>query len=118
VVRKLIVTLGLLGLASLADAGQNTLTWQDNSDNEANFHIDRTTATSVTACSSAGGWAPLATTGANVLTFVDTAVVEGATYCYRVQASNASGASGYSNVAGRSVPFTIPAAPAGLLIGP
>ncbi len=108
-----------LGIGPLSAAGaQNVLTWQDNSANEANFHIERTTAADVAACATATGWTQIVTTGANITAFTDAAVNEGVTYCYRVKASNPAGSSGYSNVAGRSVPFTIPAAPSGLTVGP
>ena len=88
----------------------NTLTWQDNSGNEANFHIER----KAEACTGTGAFAEIATTGANVVTFTDAAVAEGTTYCYRVAASNPAGKSAYSNTAGRTVPFSIPSAPSGL----
>ena len=104
----------VLLLATPAWAGQNILTWTDNSTNEANFNIERTTAATVAACQTATGFTSLASVGFNVVTFTDVAVVEGTTYCYRVNASNMAGASGFSNIAGRLVPFTIPAAPSGL----
>lgn len=90
------------------------MTWTDNANNEANFHVERTTAADVAACAAAGGFTQIATTGANVVTFTDATVAEGTTYCYRVKASNPAGSSGYTNVAGRSVPFSIPVSPSGL----
>ena len=104
----------LLFLAGPAWAAQNILTWTDNSTNEANFNIERTTAATVAACQTATGFTSLASVGFNVVTFTDAAVVEGITYCYRVNASNKAGASAFSNIAGRLVPFTVPAAPSGL----
>jgi hypothetical protein len=47
----------------------------------------------------AGTYAPIATTGTGATTYVDSTVVAGTTYCYRVRASNVSGDSGYSNEA-------------------
>ena len=109
-----LVTLGsLLVLALLptvAWAASNVLIWQDNSGNEANFHIER----KAEACAGAAAFAEIATTGANVVTFTDSAVTEGATYCYRVAASNPAGKSAYSNTASRVPPFTVPLAPSGL----
>ena len=93
-------------------AASNVLTWQDNSDNEANFHIER----KAEACAGAAPFAEIATTGANVVTFTDAAVTEGVTYCYRVNASNSAGVSAYSNTASRTVPFSIPLAPSGLVV--
>lgn len=114
--------LGLVGIlllapllwATTAEAASNVLTWQDNSGNEANFHVERTTAADVAACPTATGFTQIATTGANVVTFTDAVVTEGTTYCYRIKASNPAGSSGYSNVAGRSIPFSVPVSPSGL----
>ena len=115
--RRICLAVGMV-LASAAPvwAAQNVLTWQDNSGNEANFHVERTTAADVPACQTATGFAQIATTGANIVTFTDAAASEGLTYCYRVKASNPAGSSGYSNIAGRTVPFTVPAAPSALTI--
>ena len=98
----------------MAWASSNTVTWTDNSNNELNFNIERTTAANVAACQTAAGFAALASVGANIVTYTDSVVVEGTTYCYRLNASNSAGTSAYSNIAGRLVPFTIPAAPSGL----
>lgn len=104
--------LALLLLAAPAWAAPNILTWQDNSTNEANFHIER----KAEACTGAAPFVEIATTGANIVTFTDAAVAEGVTYCYRLAASNSAGKSTYSNTASRTVPFTIPAAPGGLQV--
>lgn len=106
----------LLTAAGHAHAGQNVLTWTDNATNEQAFDVQRTTAATVSACLTATGFTPLATTGPNVVTYTDTAVVEGTTYCYRVDASNTAGPSPFSNIAGRTVPFTVPAPPSGLTV--
>ena len=97
-------------------ADQNVLTWTDNSNNEQNFNIQRTTAASVAACATASGWTALASVGPNITTYTDTAVVQGTTYCYQVDASNTAGVSPFSNIAGRTVPFTVPASPSGLTV--
>jgi hypothetical protein len=99
-----------LALPLEAIAGQLTLTWQDNSNNESNFDIQRCLGTGCTTFSS------LASVGANITTYVDTAVVEGSTYCYRVDASNSGGVSAFSNTACGTVAFTIPAAPSNLTV--
>ena len=77
-------------LTSANAANGNKLTWQDNSNDETAFVIKRKSSID-------GAYAELATAGANVVTFTDTAVTENATYWYRVGARNASGDSLYSN---------------------
>jgi len=100
-------------LCTLAQAAtQNVLTWQDNSANEQSFDIER----KAVACATAGTFTVLSTVGANVVTYTDLAVTEGVTYCYRVDAANTAGKSGYSNTAERLVPFTVPAAPSALQV--
>lgn len=94
-----------------AEASSNVLTWTDNSPNEALFNVER----KAEACAAAIlTFAEIATVTANVTTFNDALVTEGVTYCYRVRATNSAGSSGYSNTAGRTVPFTVPIAPSGL----
>ena len=56
-----------------------TLTWQDNSNNEEGFNIERKVGQT-------GTFAPLGQTAANVATYVDTSVPNGQLYCYRVNA--------------------------------
>jgi hypothetical protein len=77
---------------STAAAAQLTLRWNDTSDNEDGFKIERKPgATEV--------FAEIATVGMNVVYYADTNVTEGETYCYRVQAYNTAGDSDYSNEA-------------------
>lgn len=114
-IRFWLVLAGVGALVVLIGAGSawpgNVLTWVDNSGNEANFHIERKPE----ACGLSGLlFAEIATTGSNIRTFNDQQVMEGDTYCYRVAASNPAGKSGYTNEAGRTVPFSVPAAPSGL----
>ena len=77
-------------LTSANAANGIKLTWQDNSNNETAFVIKRKSSID-------GTYAQLATAGANVLTFTDTAATQDATYWYRVGARNALGDSLYSN---------------------
>ena len=108
-----LLCLGLVAVLTPAvHAGQNVLTWTDNASNEQNFNIER----KAEACAGGAAFVPLATVGLDIVTFTDTAVTEGTTYCYRVNASNAAGVSAFSNTAGRTVPFTLPSAPSGLLV--
>ncbi len=71
------------------------LTWQDNSNNETGFRIERKTGTS-------GSFSQIATTGAVSGSgsggyYEDTGLTAGTTYCYRAQAYNSTGNSSYSN---------------------
>jgi hypothetical protein len=59
-----------------------TLSWSDNSANETGTVIER-------SATSGSGFVEIGTAGANVTTFTDTTVVPGATYFYRVRATNA-----------------------------
>jgi hypothetical protein len=76
----------------LATLPRLQLTWADNSTNEESFVVERKTG-------QAGTYQHLATLPPNTTTYVDMAVEEGVTYCYRVKAFNASGDSGYTNEA-------------------
>jgi Divergent InlB B-repeat domain len=72
-----------------ADAGQLKLAWTDNSNNEDGFKIERKTGTS-------GTYGEIAKLGANVASYTDTNLTDGATYCYRLRAFNSAGNSAYS----------------------
>jgi len=113
-----LLALSLVGVLTPAvAAGQNTLTWTDNANNEANQRIERTAVPDLTACvAGATGFAEIATVGMDITTFLDTAVTENVTYCYRLRAWTTAGFSPYSNVAGRLVPPTVPLAPSGLTV--
>src|SRR3990167_9450356 len=117
-IMRAITRIGLLCLGLVAvltpavHAGQNVLSWTDNASNEQNFNIER----KAVVFASVAAFTPLATGGFDIVTFTDTAVSEGATYCYRVNASNTAGASAFSNTAARTVPFSVPLAPPGLTV--
>ena len=76
---------------------QLTLTWQDNSTNEDNFAIERKTGSS-------GTYTQITLVTANSPSYLDTTVVKGINYCYRVRAVNSAGASAYTNEACKTVP--------------
>jgi hypothetical protein len=80
----------------VAPPAQLTLTWQDNSDNEDDFAIERKTGTT-------GTYAQITLVGVNITSYVDTNVTSGVIYCYRVQAVNSAGVSTYSNEACKTV---------------
>jgi|GEM_PF-6025234 len=75
-----------------ASAAQLTLLWDDNANDETGFHIERRTE-------EAQDYLQIATTEANVVSYVDASVELGKSYCYRVQAYNPAGVSDYSNEA-------------------
>jgi hypothetical protein len=58
-----------------------TINWQDNSNNEVGFQIQRAT-------SSGGPWSVVGTTGANVTSYTDRGVSPDTTYFYQVAAFN------------------------------
>jgi len=82
----------LLSLQGTANARSlTTITWQDNSDNEEGFFVERTLSKD---CSDA--WEVIAYTGINQ-TLVTDVYMSGA--CYRAAAYNQIGTSAYSNIA-------------------
>jgi len=89
--KKLILII-LLSQISLLFGGQFTLTWDDNSDNEDGFAIERSIDEGQT-------WEEIGRVGVNISTYIDTNVSPGYTYTYRVFAFNEFGNSGYSNEA-------------------
>jgi hypothetical protein len=76
-----------------------TIRWFDNSTNETNFTVARCTGTTA-ACVLAGAvWTNLTTTlPAGTVAYNDTGLTKGATYSYRVGATNLAGPSAWSNV--------------------
>lgn len=83
-------------ILSLSNVTQSsvTLNWTDNSDDEDNFSIERSTGTG-------GTYAVIGTTAANTTTFINNINVNPSTlYYYRVRATNVGGNSAYSNEVG------------------
>ena len=74
---------------SVALAGQLTVSWNDNSGNEAGFRVERS--------ANGSAFAQIATVGANVIQYLDTAVAASTTYAYRIRAFNTTSLSAYSN---------------------
>lgn len=74
------------------------LAWVDNASNETSYVVERCTGSSCT------NFTVRATVGANTTSYRDNAVAKRTVYRYRVKARNASGDSGYSNVAGATTP--------------
>jgi nitrous oxidase accessory protein NosD len=76
-------------IAAAAGSTKLNLVWQDNSTNESGFIIERYTGL--------GPWTTLATVSAGVTSYSDATTRGGASYGYRVRATNVSGNSSYSN---------------------
>ena len=78
--------------ASAANALSSlTITWQDNSTDEAGFNLERAT-------SAAGPFSTIAVLDANVTSYIDSNLPEAANLCYRVNAFSPAGASPYTSV--------------------
>jgi len=83
--------------ATPASATQVDLAWNDTSNNESGFKIERKEG-------AGGAWAQVAQVGPNETTYMDTALNAAATYVYRVRAANFGGDSPYSNEAQVTLP--------------
>lgn len=75
------------------------LEWNDNSNNESGFRIDRSTG--------GGAYTEIATVGSDVVKYSDATVEPGTTYTYRIRAYNGFGNSAYSNLLAVSVPTAV-----------
>jgi len=92
--------------AAPASSSQINLAWQDNSDNEAGFRIERKTLP--------GTYQQVALVGANVTSYASATLSPNTKYFFRVRAFNAGGQSDYANeVSVTTLPRT-PAAPGNL----
>jgi phosphodiesterase/alkaline phosphatase D-like protein len=89
-------------IATAVSASQINLAWQDNSNNELGFHIERCTGAQ---CSN---FVQIDSVGANVTSFQSTGLTASTTYRYRVRAFNAGGTSAASNEAQASTPPSPP----------
>lgn len=95
--------------ANAPECDQIDLTWQDNSDNEDGFKIERS--------EDSFNFTQIDTVGPDVTSYSDTTVAENITYYYQVRAYNAGDDSGYSEIASSTTPSCPPeppAAPTGL----
>ncbi|CAA6813436.1 MAG: Cellulose-binding domain protein [uncultured Thiotrichaceae bacterium] len=77
-------------ILNLIDNMSAQLNWQDESDNETGFIIQRRI--------DAGQWQNLATVDSDVTTYADDTLQIGIQYDYQVQASNSTGDSAFSNI--------------------
>jgi hypothetical protein len=99
-VLSLLAVLGILGWHGESFAGQLHLTWTSNSTNEDGFNIERKSGTT-------GTFSQIASVGANVVTYTDSNLMAGGTYCYRVNAFNAAGVSDFTLEACATVPVEV-----------
>ena len=76
-------------LDGTASATRAFLRWTDNADNEDDFEVER---------EEGGIWSVIATLPADSEGYIDTGLVSGSDYRYRVRAGNAQGASPDSNI--------------------
>jgi hypothetical protein len=93
--------------AQAVSGSEIALNWQDNANNESLFHVEQLVN---------GAFQEIQSLVANTTSTRVTGLAAGATYTFRVRASNAGGYSGYSNTANATTPApppppTPPAAP-------
>jgi hypothetical protein len=79
--------------ATAASQTQVNLAWNDNSNNESGFKIERCQGANCTS------FVQIAQVGANVRTYSDTGLTRNTRYRYRVRSFNGVGNSAYSNIA-------------------
>lgn len=103
------LALATLLVATTSYAASLTLTWRDNSTNEAAFAVERST--------DGVAFAEIAILPPDSTTYTDAALEVGATYHYRVRAVNEYGYSGYTNVASGEARGA-PSSPSGIGIEP
>jgi hypothetical protein len=84
--------------ATAVSSSQINLSWTDNSNNETGFKIERCEGNNCT------NLVEIAQVGANATSFPNTGLASKTWYRYRVRAFNASGNSGYSNIANERTP--------------
>ena len=85
-------------VATVVSSSQINLAWTDSATNETGFKIERCKGATCT------NFTQIFTVGANVTSCSNTGLVKRTTYRYRVRAYNATGNSGYSNIAAATTP--------------
>jgi hypothetical protein len=100
-------------VATAVSSSQINLVFSDNSSNESNFEVERS--------SGGSAYVKVATLGAGVTSHSDSGLAASTNYSYRVRAINAAGASGYSNVSSATTSAvtptpTAPSAPSNLAL--
>jgi hypothetical protein len=80
--------------ATAVSSSQINLTWNDNSNNETGFKIERCQGNGCT------NFLQIAQVGPNVISYSNTGLSHNTRYRYRVRAFNLGGNSAYSNIDG------------------
>jgi subtilase family protein/fibronectin type III domain protein len=91
--------------ATAVSGSRIDLTWQDNSNNEAQFRLERST--------DGVSFAQMATLSANITAYSNTNLTAATTYYYRLRSNDGPNFSAYTNVASATT-FGTPAAPSNL----
>jgi RHS repeat-associated protein len=97
--------------ASAVSTTQVNLSWNDVSASEAGYQVER----SLTAGT---GFALLATTAANAVSYTDTGLASGTRYFYRLRSTNANGSSAYSTEVNATARLDAPTALASATASP
>ena len=102
----------IIFLAVLANAypASLDLSWQDNSDNESAFEIERSTDETV--------FSRIAVVPADTESYIDEGLTDGQEYFYRVRAVNQYGFTGYTNTASGIASGEVPSDPGQLQTQP
>jgi titin len=93
--------------ANAVSSSRIELTWEDNSDDESGFKIERK--------KSGGTYTQIATVGDDITTYSSTGLSSNTVYYYRVRAYNSAGNSAYSNEASATTMDVTPDAPSELV---
>jgi hypothetical protein len=87
------------------------LRWQDNSENETKYRIERKQG----VCGSSAAWSVVGAVGPEEMRFMDNSLTPDTDYCYKVKVINGSGTAAYSNLSyARTSEAGTPVAPSGL----
>lgn len=89
------------GNVSVSAGSSPTVSWDDNSNSETGYEIYRSDLIEST------GYALIATTAANATSYVDSNVISGYTYRYKVRSKNNTNASGFSQEVETTIPVTM-----------
>ncbi|MDD5194775.1 MAG: fibronectin type III domain-containing protein [Candidatus Omnitrophica bacterium] len=93
--------------AASISSSQINLAWQDKSNNEEGFKIER-------SLNQTSGFIQAASVGANITSFNNTGLNADTIYFYKVKAYNSGGDSAYTNIANATTAQVPPAAPTNL----
>lgn len=106
---KKLFALLLFAFATTLNAASVTLQWDAPATGvPTTYHIER----KAVVCGGPGAFTEITTVPATQLTFVDSTLVPGTDYCFRVAASNPTSKSAYSNTLGHLPPVpTVPVGP-------